>query len=60
VAAATPGTRPAARRSVRKFLATAVDLAKQTFKEYSADKAPRLGAALSYYTVFPWRRCWSW
>ena len=37
---------------MRKFLATAVDLAKQTFKEYSADKAPRLGAALSYYTVF--------
>jgi membrane protein len=37
---------------VRNFLGTALDLVKQTFKEYSADKAPRLGAALSYYTVF--------
>jgi len=25
---------------------------KQTFSEWSSDKAPRLGAALSYYTVF--------
>jgi len=37
---------------MKRLLKTAVDLAKQTFKEYSADKAPRLGAALSYYTVF--------
>lgn len=25
---------------------------RQTFKEFSEDKAPRLGAALSYYTIF--------
>jgi membrane protein len=37
---------------MKKFFKVAIDLAKQTFKEYSADKAPRLGAALSYYTVF--------
>jgi membrane protein len=37
---------------MKRHLKTAVELAKQTFKEYSADKAPRLGAALSYYTVF--------
>lgn len=37
---------------VRKFVKTAVYLAKQTFQDYSADKAPRLGAALSYYTIF--------
>lgn len=28
------------------------DLAKQTFKEFAEDKAPRLGAALAYYTIF--------
>ena len=28
------------------------DLFKQTFKEFSQDKAPRLGAALAYYTIF--------
>lgn len=27
-------------------------LFRQTFKEFSEDKAPRLGAALAYYTVF--------
>jgi len=27
-------------------------LVKQTFSEWSADKGPRLGASLSYYTVF--------
>ena len=27
-------------------------LFKETFKEFGADKAPRLGAALAYYTVF--------
>jgi membrane protein len=37
---------------MKKFFKVALDLAKQTFKEYLADKAPRLGAALSYYTVF--------
>jgi membrane protein len=29
-----------------------VDLFRQTFKEWSEDKAPRLAAALSYYTAF--------
>ncbi|HUP60513.1 MAG TPA: YihY/virulence factor BrkB family protein [Thermoanaerobaculia bacterium] len=28
------------------------DLFKQTFKEFGQDKAPRLGAALAYYTIF--------
>ena len=28
------------------------NLLKQTFKEWSEDKAPRLAAALSYYTIF--------
>jgi len=28
------------------------DIFKETFKEWSEDKAPRLGAALAYYTVF--------
>ena len=29
-----------------------VELLKGTYKEFSEDKAPRLGAALSYYTIF--------
>jgi membrane protein len=29
-----------------------LELFKQTFKEWSEDKAPRLAAALSYYTAF--------
>lgn len=29
-----------------------IDLIKETFQEWSEDKAPRLAAALSYYTVF--------
>jgi membrane protein len=29
-----------------------IDLFKQTFKEFAEDKAPRLGAALAYYTIF--------
>lgn len=33
---------------MRKYL----DLFKQTFKEFGEDKAPRLGAALAYYTIF--------
>jgi len=28
------------------------DLFKQTFREFSQDKVPRLGAALAYYTIF--------
>lgn len=30
----------------------AFDLLKQTIKEWSEDKVPRLGAALAYYTMF--------
>ena len=29
-----------------------VELLKETYAEFSEDKAPRLGAALSYYTIF--------
>jgi membrane protein len=35
-----------------KILRNAWTLIKQTFSEWSDDKAPRLGAALSYYTIF--------
>jgi membrane protein len=31
---------------------TALEVLKQTFSDWSEDKAPRLGAALAYYTVF--------
>ena len=34
------------------FSATAFDLLKQTAQEWLQDKAPQLGAALAYYTVF--------
>ena len=34
------------------FAANAFSLLKQTFSEWLADKAPQLGAALAYYTVF--------
>ena len=34
------------------FLGDAVGLLKQTFQEWLEDKAPQLGAALAYYTVF--------
>src|SRR5262249_3795018 len=40
-----PGRRP-------MKLKTAYELLQQTFSEWSADNAPRLGAALAYYTVF--------
>ena len=33
-------------------LKTAFDVLKQTVRDWSEDKAPRLGAALAYYTVF--------
>src|SRR5437764_10061486 len=36
----------------QSFLATSFNLLKQTAQEWSADKAPQLGAALAYYTVF--------
>ncbi len=34
------------------FFGNAVSLLKQTFNEWLQDKAPQLGAALAYYTVF--------
>ena len=34
------------------FLGNAFSLLKQTFNEWLQDKAPQLGAALAYYTVF--------
>jgi membrane protein len=34
------------------FAANALSLLKQTFSEWLEDKAPQLGAALAYYTVF--------
>src|SRR5436189_5379969 len=34
------------------FFGTSLSLLKQTFSEWSEDKAPQLGAALAYYTVF--------
>ena len=40
---------PAKRTS---FVANSFSLLKQTFSEWVDDKAPQLGAALAYYTVF--------
>src|SRR5438067_13759305 len=34
------------------FAASSFSLLKQTFSEWLEDKAPQLGAALAYYTVF--------
>ena len=34
------------------FVTSVVSLLKQTFQEWLQDKAPQLGAALAYYTVF--------
>src|SRR5436853_6297838 len=42
-------TMPGKRKS---FVADAFSLLKQTFSEWLEDKAPQLGAALAYYTVF--------
>lgn len=36
----------------RSFFGTVFSLLKQTFQEWLQDKAPQLGAALAYYTVF--------
>ncbi len=36
----------------QSFSAKAFSLLKQTFNEWLQDKAPQLGAALAYYTVF--------
>lgn len=37
---------------MRQAFKTGFDVLKQTFSDWSEDKAPRLGAALAYYTVF--------
>jgi membrane protein len=42
---------PAARAGTGRFNA-ALHLVRDAFTEWKADKAPRMGAALSYYTVF--------
>jgi len=36
----------------RNGFATGINLFKETFRQWLADKAPQLGAALAYYTVF--------
>src|SRR5437868_9484885 len=36
----------------RNFFGNAFSLLQQTFNEWLQDKAPQLGAALAYYTVF--------
>src|SRR6266542_94470 len=38
--------------SKSSFFGNAFSLSKQTFQEWMQDKAPQLGAALAYYTVF--------
>src|SRR5262245_46500161 len=40
------------KRNWRKGLQTIFALFKETFNEWNEDKAPRLGAALAFYTVF--------
>ena len=42
----------ARQRSSDSFFSNAFSLLKQTFNEWLQDKAPQLGAALAYYTVF--------
>jgi membrane protein len=39
-------------RNSTSFVGKALSLLKQTFQEWLEDKAPQLGAALAYYTVF--------
>jgi membrane protein len=39
-------------KAAESFLGNAYSLLKQTFQEWLQDKAPQLGAALAYYTVF--------
>jgi membrane protein len=38
--------------TVQRFLKNCWVLVKETFSEWNSDNAPRLGAALSYYTIF--------
>jgi membrane protein len=40
------------RRNSESFFSDAFSMLKQTFTEWLEDKAPQLGAALAYYTVF--------
>jgi membrane protein len=42
----------AKQRNSQSFFANAFSLLKQTFNEWLQDRAPQLGAALAYYTVF--------
>src|SRR5438477_8095132 len=42
----------AANRAARLTFGAIIPLFKQTFNEWLEDKAPQLGAALAYYTVF--------
>jgi membrane protein len=42
----------AVQRNSTSFPGNALSLLKQTFQEWLQDKAPQLGAALAYYTVF--------
>ena len=42
----------AKQRNSQSFFTKAFSLLKQTFNEWLQDKAPQLGAALAYYTVF--------
>jgi membrane protein len=42
----------AANQGAKLTLGTIIPLFKQTFNEWLEDKAPQLGAALAYYTVF--------
>ena len=39
-------------RTKNSFFTTSIDLLKQTAQEWVSDKAPQLGAALAYYTIF--------
>src|SRR5437588_8524686 len=39
-------------RSLMMGLKTLVQLVRQTFREWSDDKVPRMGAAIAYYSVF--------
>lgn len=39
-------------KTSESFVANSFSLLKQTFQEWLEDKAPQLGAALAYYTVF--------
>src|SRR5438309_9253530 len=46
------GTQHKSAASKSSVFANTFSLLKQTFQEWLQDKAPQLGAALAYYTVF--------